>query len=134
MIKRKWIGVVAALTLSMMSAIPALAVTETYSWKFYTTTGNLSTNSGYKNDDEQSYYLTTNSGTISSTNIFGARIRRAVDNAAMSPYKLHTAYETSEDYAYSSSVDTSTLYYMRGKKDDTSTTTSSLSVGGRVTY
>lgn len=134
--KKKFVTTIATLSLSLMCSLPlpVMAATESFNWTFNSTQGNLPTNSGYKNDNEQNYYLTINSGNVSSTNIFGTRIRRATDNAAVSSYVLHTSYESSAKYGYSSTVDTSTLYYMRGKKDDTSTTTTSLKAAGRVTY
>lgn len=134
--KKKFIGTIAALSLSLMCLLPlpVMAATEPYNWTFHSTQGNLPTNSGKKNDTEQNYYLSINSGNISSANIFGARIRQAGNNAAMSPYVTHTSLKKSARYAYSSAVNTSTLYFMRGKKDDTSTTTTSLQVAGKVTY
>ena len=38
-----------------------------------------------------------------------------------SNYVKHTSQETSRSYAYTKSAKKSTLYYMRGKKDDCST-------------
>lgn len=52
----------------------------------------------------------------------------------MSNYVKHTSQETSRSYAYTKSAKKSTLYYMRGKKDDCSTSSSQLNVIGRVTY
>ena len=117
-----------------MCSSPVMAVTRDFDWTFNSTAGTLSTNSGYKNDNEQNYYLTINKDNISASNIFGTRIRKAANNAAMSPYVLHTSYESSAKYGYSSAVNTSTLYYMRGKKDDSSATTTPLHVAGKVTY
>lgn len=139
MMKKKFIGTIAALTLSMVCSLPVMAatqVTEPYDWTFYSDgpEDDLPTNPGKKNDTEQNYYLTINKGNISSSNIFGARIRKAANNAAASPYVLHTSYEYSEPYAYSTSVNTTDTYYLRGKKDDTSTTDTALRVAGRVTY
>lgn len=134
LMKKKLFTTIAALTLSMICTLPVMADTVSYSFKFNSTSGYLSTNSGYKNDNEQNYYLTISSGNVSSTNIFGTRIRKAADNAAVSPYVKHTSLEQSKKYAYSSSVNTSTLYYMRGKKDDSSTSSDALEVRGRVTY
>lgn len=138
MMKKKFIGTIAALALSMVCSLPVMAatrVTESYNWTFYSDgpEDDLSTNPGKKNDTEQYYYLTINQGNISSSNIFGARIRRA-DNVAVSPYLTHTSYEYSQPYAYSTHVNTIDTYYMRGKKDDTSTTSVALRISGRVTY
>lgn len=137
--KKKFIGTIAALTLSMVCSLPVMAatqVTEPYNWRFYSDgpEDDLSTNPGKKNDTEQNYYLTINQGNISSYNIFGARIRKAANNEAVSPYVLHTSYENSVPYAYSTYVNTTDTYYMRGKKDDSSTTNVALSVAGKVTY
>ncbi len=134
MTKKIIIAVATLFTLGLITSIPVMAVTESYNWTFYSANGYLSTNSGYKNDNEQNYYLTINNGNISATNIFGTRIRRASDDATMSPYALHNSYETSAKYWYTSTVNTSTLYYMRGKKDDSSTASTQLNVSGRVTY
>lgn len=132
--KKKIFTVMTALTLVLTSAVPVMAVTEPYNFKFYSSQGYLSTNSGYKNDNEQNYYLTISSGNVSSTNVFGTRIRKAADNAIVSPYKLHTNKEQSKKYEYSSYVNTTTLYLMRGKKDDSSTSKDELKVQGQVTY
>lgn len=142
MMKKKLVATMAALTLSMVCSLPVMAatdsveVTESFNWKFYSDgpDDDLSTNSGKKNDDEQYYYLTIDEGNISTANVFGARIRKAADNVAVSPYVLHTSFEDSQKYGYSSTVNTSTLYYLRGKKDDTSTTSVALHVAGKVTY
>jgi hypothetical protein len=72
--------------------------------------------------------------TLNSNKPSGTRIRRAADNATMSNYVKHTSQETSRSYAYTKSAKKSTLYYMRGKKDDCSTSSSQLNVIGRVTY
>lgn len=136
MMKKKFIGTIAALMLSMVCSLPVMAVTEGYNWTFYSDgpTDHLPTTPGKKNDMEQSYYLTINQGNISSSNIFGARIRKAANNVAVSPYLTHTSFEYSKPYAYSSAVNTTDLYYMRGKKDNTSTTDIALYVAGKVTY
>lgn len=133
--KKKFIAVIATLMLSTVCSMPVMAVTEGYDWTFYSAgpEDDLSTNPGRKNDTERNYYLTINAGNISKANIFGARIRKA-NNAAASPYLLHTSYEYSKPYAYSTAVNTTDVYYMRGKKDDTSTTNTALRVAGRVTY
>lgn len=132
--KKKILTTIAALTLTMTCAVPTMAATEPYHFKFNSTSGYLPTNSGYKNDSEQNYYLTISAGNVSSTNVFGTRIRRASDNAAMSGYVKHTSLKQSKGYSYSSNVNTSTLYYMRGKKDDSSTSQKALDVQGKVTY
>lgn len=136
MMKKKFIATIAALMLSTVCSLPVMAVTESYNWTFYSDgpEDDLSTNPGRKNDMEQYYYLTINQGNISPANIFGTRIRKASNNAAASPYVLHTSYEYSKRYAYSIAVNTTNVYYMRGKKDDTSTTNTALHVGGKVTY
>ncbi len=133
--KKKFIGTIAVLMLSMVCSLPVMAVTEGYNWTFYSDgpEDDLSTNPGKKNDTEQYYYLTINQGNISSSNIFGARIRKA-DNVAVSPYLIHTSFEYSKPYAYSTYVNKTDTYYMRGKKDDTSTTSVALRVSGKVTY
>ncbi len=113
----------------------AFAVTRSYSWTFNSTSGYLSTESGYKNDSEQQYVLTiSTSSNVSSSNIFGTRIRKASDDSTVSPYVIHTTKFTGEYFNYSSTVDTSTLYKMRGKKDDTSSSATALYATGRVTY
>ena len=122
------------LTCAVLSSIPVFAVTEEYNWKFSSTSGNLPTGSGYKNDNEQNYYLTISGGNVSKKNVFGTRIRKASNNAAVSSYVLHTSKEKSAKYGYSSSVNTSTLYLMRGKKDTSSTSIFALKASGKVTY
>lgn len=134
---RKLTGMVAAATLMVGGlgfTMPVQAATEGYSWHFNSTSGTLPTNSNYKNDNEQTYYITINSGNISARNVFGVRIRRSADNAAMSNYSIHTSKKKSKPYAYTSRANTTTLYYMRGKKDTASTTKATLNVGGKVTY
>lgn len=122
------------MTCIMLGAMPVAAETVSYSFHFSNTSGKLPTNSGYKNDNEQNYYLTINSGNVSSDNVFGARIRRASDNAPMSNYAIHTSRKQAQVYAYSSKANTGTLYYMKGKKDTSSKTNTTLDVAGRVTY
>lgn len=135
MIKKKKLTLVCALaTCIAMSGISVSADTASYNWKFNGTSGTLPTGSGYKNDSEQQYYLTISSGNISSSNVFGVRIRRSADDATMSNYTLHYGYKQSIPYSYSRTANTSTLYYMKGKKDSTSTSSNSLSVAGKVTY
>ncbi|MBD5542890.1 MAG: hypothetical protein HDR01_01255 [Lachnospiraceae bacterium] len=121
-------------TCAMLSVIPVSAATESYHFVFKSTDGALPVNSGYKNDTEQNYYITISGGNLSSANVFGTRIRRSSDNAFVSNYVLHKAKKQSKAYAYTSKVDTDTLYYMRGKKDTSSTTSTALEVSGRVTY
>lgn len=119
---------------AMLSVVPVSAATEPYHFIFNSTNGVLSVNSGYKDDTEQNYYITINGGNLSSNNVFGTRIRRASDNAFVSNYVLHKAKKQSKAYAYTSKVNTNTLYLMRGKKDTSSTTSTALEVSGRVTY
>lgn len=122
------------LVCGMLSVTPVFAATESYSFSFGSTRGTLSVNSGYKNDTEQNYYITISGGNLSSNNVFGTRIRRASDNAFVSDYKLHNKKKKSKAYAYTSKVNTKTLYVMRGKKDTSSTSSSNLNVSGKVTY
>ena len=133
---KKMTGVLAATLMigSLGFTMPVHAATECYSWHFNSTSGTLPTNSNYKNDNEQKYYLTINSGNVSSQNVFGARIRRSADNTAMSNYSTHTSNKKAQSYAYTASANTTTLYYMKGKKDTASTSTTTLDVGGKVTY
>lgn len=123
------------LTLTAVSfATTASADTKSYNWTFGGTSTTMMTEKGYKNDNEQNYYITISSGTLSSTNKFGTRVRRSSDAAMVSPYVLHTGLKTSQPYAYTSSVNTKTLYELRGKKDTTSTTSAKLQAVGKVTY
>ena len=125
--KKKIITALTAVMIIASSAVPTMANTVGYNFTFYSPEGFVSSNSGTKN-------LTINSSSIYSNNVFGTRIRRAADNATMSNYVKHTSQETSRSYAYTKSAKKSTLYYMRGKKDDCSTSSSQLNVIGRVTY
>ena len=132
--KKKIITALTAVMIIASSAVPTMANTVGYKFTFYSPEGFVSSNSWTNNDKEQRYYLTINSSSIYSNNVFGTRIRRAADNATMSNYVKHTSQETSRSYAYTKSAKKSTLYYMRGKKDDCSTSSSQLNVIGRVTY
>ena len=135
MIRKKMIVMACTLaTCAMMSSMPVLADTASYNWKLNNTVGTLPTGSGYKNDSEQNYYITISSGNVSSSNIFGTRIRRAADDALMSKYVLHRGLKMSVPYAYSAKANTTSRYYMKGKKDSASSTTSPLNVAGKVTY
>lgn len=135
MIKKKIMVMACTLaTCAMMGSVPVLADTASYNWKFNSIEGTLPTGSGYKNDSEQNYYITISSGNVSSSNIFGTRIRRSSDDALMSNYVLHRGLKQSQPYAYSATANITTRYYMKGKKDSDSTTTSPLSVAGKVTY
>lgn len=132
--KKRILTGLAALFMVVSSAVPTMAFTANYSFTFYSTNGFVSSNSGYKNDMEQKYYLTIESDEISSNNVFGTRIRKSADNTIMSNYITHTSEKKSQPYSYTKSANKTTLYYMRGKKDDSSTSTSKLHVEGRVTY
>ena len=132
--KKRILGLAVLLSFAMLSVEPVAASTQSYSFVFHSTQGTLPVNSGYKNDTEQNYYITISGGNVSSSNVFGTRIRKAADDSMVSSYVLHTSQKKSKAYAYSTSVNTSTLYYMKGKKDTSSTSSSDLNVSGKVTY
>lgn len=100
-----------------MGATPAFAQTEDFiNWTIASTASNdtRDTLAGYKNDNEQNYYLTITIGNVSSSNVFGTRIRKA--NGSVSNYVIHKSYMTSKPFAYTSTVNMSEKYFMRGKK------------------
>lgn len=134
-LKKKMMGLVLALTVAVIGCgVQVSAETIWFDWIFTSTKGTLPAGAGHKNDMEQNYYLTILSGDVSTANIFGTRIRRASDEAAVSNYVTHTSKKQSARYPYATYVDNHTNYYMNGKKDSTSTTSSMLSVTGKVTY
>lgn len=75
--KKKIITALTAVMIIASSAVPTMANTVGYNFTFYSPEGFVSSNSGTKNDTEQRYYLTINSSSIYSNNVFGTRIRRA---------------------------------------------------------
>lgn len=134
-IKKKIIRLVCfVVALTFVAMIPISAQTITFDWIFVDEKTALPCGTGYKNDSEQNYYLTILSGNLSTSNVLGTRIRRASDNALMSNYVTHVNLKQSVPYTYTSKAVASVYYYMNGKKDNSSTTSSGLSATGRVTY
>lgn len=135
MIKKKMMVLACTLaTCAVMSDIPVAADTVSYNWQFNSVAETEKTGAGYKNDNEQKYYLSINAGNISASNMFGTRIRRSSDNAYMSSYILHDRTKKSVPYSYTERANTNTRYYMRGKKDSASASNLPLNVAGKVTY
>lgn|GEM_PF-586276 len=124
-----------ALALCVVSlSTTVFAETKPYNFVFNSTSGTLPVASGYKNDSEKKYYITINGVNISGKNKFGTRVRKSANDAVMSGYVVHTGLKQGWPYGYTASVNTSTKYYLKTKKDDSSTTSTALRVKGRVTY
>lgn len=131
---KKMLAVGAAALCIAGSAMPAMADTVSYDWRFTNEDTTYMTGSGFKDDNEQNWYLTISGGNVTSLNVFGTRVRRSTDAAMVSSYVTNTSKVTGKRYAYTSSVNTVSKYELRGKKDDSSTTPIPLDVSGRVTY
>ena len=127
-----------ALTLAFCAfgvSMMASANTVQLSFTFTNVTDTKSAPQGTKNDMQQQYCISINSGsTVSTTNVYGGRVKRVSDNANMSIYDLHTKLKSSAYYNYSSAVNTSTTYVFNSKKDDSSTSSSNLIITGWLTY
>lgn len=135
MIKKKMMVLACTLaTCAVMSDIPVAADTVSYNWQFNSVAETERTGEGYKNDNEQNYYISIHAGNLSGSNFFGTRIRRSSDGAYMSNYVLHDRTKKSARYPYSVRANTNTKYHMRGKKDSSSASTLPLNVAGKVTY
>ena len=132
--KRRILILATIMVCAMTTSIPALAVTRDVKFVFISTKTNQTTEAGKKNDSEQKYYLTISDGSISDKNVFGTRIRCKKNDAMVSPYVLHKSKEQSKAYSYSATVNTLDSYYLKGKKDTSSTTIVPLTVEGKVTY
>lgn len=123
------------LALCVMSlSTTVFADTLPYNFTFNSTSSTLPVASGYKDDSVKKYYITINGGNISGTNKFGTRVRKSANDAVMSNYVVHTGLKQGWSYGYTASINTSTKYYLRAKKDDSSTTSTALTVKGKVTY
>lgn len=120
----------------MMTVSSVSADTISYNWTFTSTRLTKFATPGYKNDSEQNYYITISSGNISSSNVFGASIRDLNTDAFMAKYRTHTSLKYSMPYEYDQGryANTQEPYQMRGKKDDSSTSSANLTVSGKITY
>ena len=89
----------------------------------------------HKNDNDTNWYLTINGGNMNSSNIFGARMNRAL-NSDGSRYSAASGYHTFSNYVrgyrvpYTVSVRANDPMMLGGKKDNASTYGGELMVSG----
>ena len=135
--KNRILGSLGALLFGMMiTAASVSADTISYNWTFTSTRPTKFATPGFKNDSEQNYYITISSGNISASNVFGASIRDLNTEAYMARYRTHVSLKYSVPYGYDQGryANTEEPYQMRGKKDDSSTSSANLTVSGKITY
>ncbi len=90
---------------------------------------------GYRTKDKgKDWTITISSGTLSSTNIFGARPRKGLsdDSGSLGPYQKYKSKVTNLKRTFSQNVSpgANRPVLLRGKKDDSSTSTAALEVTG----
>lgn len=125
------------LTFCVMSlAMTASAQTKEFDWYFKNVTDTSNSQTGYKNDNEQRYYITINWGNVAPDNKLGTRIRKVKGDVPMSSYELHTSHKKSQRYSYNQGIYASmdAEFLMRAKKDDSSSNPNGLSAAGKVTF
>jgi len=112
---------------------------QPFDFSFTDLTTTKYTTTGTKTDSDQNWYIsidelywpTLTVTTISSTNIFGTRARKATDGGEASSYYLFTGLGTGMKRAYFITVTSGQSFYMAAKKDSTSASSTKLIVSGR---
>lgn len=125
------------LTLSISSNI--FAATEDIGFVFANTSQSADTDYCSKGSTSSIWSITLDkpisgmeSMYVSSTKIFGCRIRKSSDSTSLSAYYTFSSFGTKTKNYYST-VTKGTSVFLRGKKDDSSSSSSGLIVVGTVT-
>ncbi len=116
----------------------AFAANTPYSFTFSSINNVQNSANGTKDDNDSNWYITldrTNastgvSNTLSSSNIFGVKIHRTVSDT-VGTYATFSNYVSSYGLKYASSVKTGDNMYLKGQKDDASTSSAALRISGR---
>lgn len=119
--------------LMLVNALPVLAAGQNFAFSF-TSKNQLRSSASYaKEDNEQNAYVTIiesdTENFVDNVDVFGCRVRRSSNNAAVTNYTLLT---TTSNYQlpYITTGYQGVEYYLRGQIDDTSVY-SALEVEGR---
>jgi hypothetical protein len=127
------------LVVTLIGTGSAIAANHSFDFVFTNVTTTSTTSSYAKSDSEQKWYITLDTmnpdggpNTMSSSNIFGARARKASDGSAASNYHTFSNYVTGYGMNYTAGgITQGTSIYMAAKKDDTSSSSSYLYISGR---
>lgn len=135
--KRKLIVCLAlVLGMTMLFGIVAQASKGTFSFRFYSVNGSQDSDVGYRDKAKGTDYsaIVTN-GNISSSNVLGMRPRKGPPYAddSLGNYKTYKTLGKSYARQYSRNVATGKPVILRAKKDDSSTTSASLTANGNFT-
>lgn len=122
----------------LLSTGTAFAANHDFSFSFSNVTATQTTSSYAKSDNDQHWYLsldTTNANTgvantMSSANIFGCKMHRS-SGTDSSTYHTFSNYVSSYPLDYTVSVASGDSMYLAGKKDNASTSSSTLRISGR---
>lgn len=119
---------------------PAFAANTAYTFAF-DSINDIQTNpwSGTKDDNDQYWYMSIDTynpyyscyNTLSSANIFGAKIHRLNGTDNVGRYTTFSNYVSGYPIAYQSQVSANETMYLKGQKDDASTSSETLYVSGR---
>ena len=121
-----------------VAAQPAFAANTSYKFKFNSINDIQPSDYGEKDDNSQYWYLSLDSyndyynrsNTLSASNIFGCRLHRD-DYDSIDTYRLHKSYGSSFKYHYNTSTSKGESMFLKGQKDDSSTSPYTLYVSGR---
>jgi hypothetical protein len=139
MTKTKRFVAMTLLIVTLIGAGSALAANHDFDFVFTNVTTTSTTQSYAKSDSDQKWYISLDtmnpdgySNTMSSSNIFGARARKASNGATASNYHTFSNYVTGYGMNYTATgITQGTSIYIAAKKDDASSSSSALYISGR---
>lgn len=131
-----------ALSMTMLlgaGSVTASAANHNFSFSFSNTTTTKYTSYYAKSDNSQYWYITldkTNastgvSNTMSSSNIFGCKMHRSYSDS-VDVYHTFSNYVTSYGIKYQTTVYKDDNMRLAGKKDNTSSSSATLRISGRI--